>query len=84
MSQFAIELNKILSRRLRTKQAALKANRCRDDQPACRRNEKSIALLISKMLCPHTQLIIERVKIQHRPGTTVYCKDCKASGAVME
>lgn len=45
---------------------------------ACRRNERSIALLVSKLLCEHTT-ITRSVRINGSAYAQTYCTKCKGS-----
>ena len=74
-------LQEVLRRRLRAKQKLKAANEESQDLPAVRRNEKSIALLVVKLMCPHRALDDPRYTgpANGVQGLYLHCRDCKTS-----
>lgn len=68
-----------LRKQLRVKQDQYKAARERDDVVDMRRKEKSIALLMTKLMCPHSSMRKSLMQGRGAVMQTIACRDCKAS-----
>jgi hypothetical protein len=77
---YAELLNNALRKQLRTKQRELAANREGANAAAARRNEKSIALLTAKLLCPHMGVNWRSMRAPSGPSVKyLHCANCKAN-----
>jgi len=74
---FLEALSKEAEGRLKILGARLAQAQRKDDQPAVRRIEKSTALMMSKRLCPHTNINTGGITIGRTRFVTVTCRDCK-------
>lgn len=66
-------------RKLKVLGARLIQAQHKEDGPAIRRIEKSTALMVSKRLCPHTDVAIGGMRIGSSTFTAVTCRTCKLS-----
>lgn len=75
------EMQADLRKRLRLKEQEKQRNEKKNDMPAVRRNEKSIALLAAKLLCAHPSLEIRTIPIGSGGARTLAarCYHCKTT-----
>lgn len=72
-------LNREAEHKLKVLGARLIQAQRKQDGPATRRIEKSIALAMSKRLCPHTHINTGGITIGGSRYVTAVCRDCKLS-----
>lgn len=71
-------LNRAIRRDLRNAQDKQAQALHRQDEPAQRRAAKSVALYVSKLLCPHSFIEMKRMRVRGRDKFAYKCIACKA------